>query len=350
MATKINVRSPFYLKVAQTNIATATLNLYIYTGTFVANASVANPKYTITKSVVTSGYIVFEVAELIRDYLDITFNGTYDSQVVWVNAIISTTVSSGSATATVKPDNTNGFVAFDGYGYYEDGANPTNAKTIDTGSLQSNQVIFRLNDENVRVPVYTGITDSVTFLFEGTVKRTQSVSTSTNTNAQIDYITVSGSDNTDNYRERVLADGGTLEDNTLLDDFLCDIDDGLVDELYVNSENGTEVIKTFKSNLVDFTTETPSYVVSKPQVSQYDKLGKESITLNTGYLSDDYEEVIKQLLLSEQVFLTKLTDRELVLPIIPKTSNVTYKTTLNDRLVQYTIEFDYAFDKINTIR
>ena len=187
MATKINVRSPFYLKVAQTNIATATLNLYIYTGTFVANASVANPKYTITKSVVTSGYIVFEVAELIRDYLDITFNGTYDSQVVWVNAIISTTVSSGSATATVKPDNTNGFVAFDGYGYYEDGANPTNAKTIDTGSLQSNQVIFRLNDENVRVPVYTGITDSVTFLFEGTVKRTQSVSTSTNTNAQIDY-------------------------------------------------------------------------------------------------------------------------------------------------------------------
>jgi hypothetical protein len=60
--------------------------------------------------------------------------------------------------------------------------------------------------------------------------------------------------------------------------------------------------------------------------------------------------VIKQLLLSEQVFLTKLTDTELVLPIIPKTSNVTYKTTLNDRLVQYTIEFDYAFDKINTIR
>ena len=108
--------------------------------------------------------------------------------------------------------------------------------------------------------------------------------------------------------------------------------------------------QTFKSNLVDFTTTPVSYSIGSPQVSQYDKLGKESITLNTGYLSDDYEEVIKQLLLSEQVFLTKLTDTELVLPIIPKTSNVTYKTTLNDRLVQYTIEFDYAFDKINTIR
>ena len=211
MATKINVRSPFYLKATGTDLFTATLNLYIYTGTFVANASVANPKYTITKDAITSGSVVFEISELIRDYITITFDGTYTSQVVWVNAIITGVTQLGSSVSiTHSPDNTNGFVAFDGYGYYEDGANPTNAKTPDTGSLQSNQVIFRLNDENVRVPVYTGITDSVTFLFEGTVKRTQSVSTSTNTNAQIDYITVSGSDNTDNYRERVLADGGTL--------------------------------------------------------------------------------------------------------------------------------------------
>ena len=103
MATKINVRSPFHIKVSQTNIATATLDLYVYTGTFVANASVANPKFTITKSVVTSGYITFEIAELVRDYLDITFDGTYTSQSVWVNAVIATTVSSGSASATVTP-------------------------------------------------------------------------------------------------------------------------------------------------------------------------------------------------------------------------------------------------------
>ena len=67
MATKINVRSPFHIKVSQTNIATATLDLFVYTGTFVANASVANPKFSITKSVVTAGYITFEIAELVRD-------------------------------------------------------------------------------------------------------------------------------------------------------------------------------------------------------------------------------------------------------------------------------------------
>jgi hypothetical protein len=149
VATKINVRSPFYIKVSQTNIATATLNLYVYTGTFVANGSVANPKYTITKSVVTSGYIVFEISELVRDYLDIEFDGEYDSQAVWVNAVITTTVSSGSATATVTPDNANGFIAFDGYGYFEDGINTELSRTY----LQSNYKIFRPDDQNVRVPV-----------------------------------------------------------------------------------------------------------------------------------------------------------------------------------------------------
>ena len=78
-------------------------------------------------------------------------------------------------------------------------------------------------------------------------------------------------------------------------------------------------------------------------------MGKESITLNTGYLSEDYNDVIEELMLSEQVWLMA-TDSEEVLPVIPKTQNLTYKTSINDRLVQYTIDFDYAFDKINSVR
>jgi hypothetical protein len=61
--------------------------------------------------------------------------------------------------------------------------------------------------------------------------------------------------------------------------------------------------------------------------------------------------------MSEQVWLTRLdnpapdsNNPETVLAVIPKTQSVTYKTSLNDRLVQYTVDFDYAFDKINTVR
>lgn len=381
MATKINVRSPFYIKAepASGTLSSAQMELFIYTGVFTTNKP-ASAQYTITKSPIGSNnYVAFEVAELVRDYLDIEFDGEYDSQTVWVESDITLTKTVGSETSNTD------YIAFDGYGYFEDGINPELSRTY----LQSNNTIFRLDDQNVRVPVFTEDTDSITYFYRGVEKRTQTVNSSTNTNGQIDYITVSGSDNTDTYKERVLADGGTLEENSLLDKFLDSIDIGLVDELYINSDSGTQVVKiitepcskyepykvtfvnkfgalqdlwfslksteslnttgeTYKSNVVDFGTLT--YATYKPQVSQYNKMGKESITLNTNYLSEEYNEVIKQLMISEQVWLTKLTDQELVLAVIPKTQSVTYKTSINDRLVQYTIDFDYAFDKINTVR
>lgn len=390
MATKINVRSPYYVKASNASLASATLSLYIYTGTFTTDKGTA--KYTITKNEISSNnYVVFEIAELVRDYLDIEFDGEYDSQTVWVEADIEmfdAINGGGSSLGTTSTD----YIAFDGYGYFEDAINPELSRTY----LQSNNTIFRPSDQNVRVPVFTEDTDSVSFLYKGEVKRVQSISSSTNTNGQIDYITVSGADNTDNYKERVLADGGTLEDNSLLDAFLESVDIGLVDELYINSDNGTEAVKistepcskyepykvtfinkfgalqdmyfslksteslntkgeTYKANVVDFGTLT--YDTYKPQVAQYNKLGKESISLNTNYLSEEYNEVIKQLMMSEQVWLTRLdnpapdsNNLETVLAVIPKTQSVTYKTSLNDRLVQYTVDFDYAFDKINTVR
>jgi len=390
MATKINIRSPYYVKVSNGSLASATMELFIYTGIFTTDKGTA--KYTITKNEIgTNNYVVFEIAELVRDYLDIEFNGEYDSQTVWVEADIEmfdAINGGGSSLGTTSTD----YIAFDGYGYFEDAINPELSRTY----LQSNNTIFRPSDQNVRVPVFTEDTDSVSFLYKGEVKRVQSISSSTNTNGQIDYITVSGADNTDNYKERVLADGGVLEDNSLLDAFLDSVDIGLVDELYINSDSGTEAVKistepcskyepykvtfinkfgalqdmyfslksteslntkgeTYKSNVVDFGTLT--YDTYKPQVSQYNKMGKESIALNTNYLSEEYNEVIKQLMMSEQVWLTRLdnpapdsNNLETVLAVIPKTQSVTYKTSLNDRLVQYTVDFDYAFDKINTVR
>ena len=383
MATKINTRSPFYIKVTPTanTVTSVDLELYIYTGAKLTPPTSSELRYTITKTPISgNNYVVFEISELVRDYLDIEFNGEYDSQTVWVRPDFTITTTGG----TENPAEID-YIAFDGYGYFEDGINPELSRTY----LQSNYKISRPSDTNLRVPVFTEDTDSVSFLYKGEVKRVQTLGSSTNTNGQIEYITVSGSDNTDTYKERVLADGGTFEDNSLLDAFLDSVDIGLVDELYINSDSGTEVIKisqepctkyepykvtfvnkfgalqdmwfslksteslnttgeTYKANVVDFNTLT--YATYKPQVAQYNKLGKESITLNTNYISEDYNEVIKQLMMSEQVWITKLTDTEEVLAVIPKTQNVTYKTSLNDRLVQYTIDFDYAFDKINTVR
>jgi len=57
------------------------------------------------------------------------------------------------------------------------------------------------------------------------------------------------------------------------------------------------------------------------------------------------------MMLSEKVWVTNITDKgEQVLPINVKTSNITYKTSLNDKLVEYTFDFDKSYDTINNIR
>ena len=115
-----------------------------------------------------------------------------------------------------------------------------------------------------------------------------------------------------------------------------------------STEQLTTKGETYKANTIDF--DTLSYNTYNPQQSQFQKSGKESITLNTDYIDEAYNDVIKELLMSEQVWITKIQDEELVLGVIPKTSSVQYKTVLNDNLINYTIQFDYAFDKINNVR
>ena len=392
MQTQINLRSPYYIKVSQTGLTSVTLSLYIYTGTFTANGSVAagTLRYSITKKPLgTNAFVVYEVSELIRDYLEIEFDGSYDSDVVWINAIPT---SNGTGSINVTPDNTNGFVGLDGYGYFEQGANPT----LSTNLLQSNRTIFALDDNLFRVPVFVQGTNSVSLLYKGEVKSIIDLTSASvdETSEQIRYIsansTNSGDIDYDSFVERVLNDGGTFEGSTCLDDFLGDFSIDLIDEVYVNSDSGTEVIKiitleeckytpikvTFVNkfgaiqDLIFFKKSTDSTVVKgeefksaffdqstltyktyQHQRTQFMVQGNDSITMNTGFINDDYNQVIEELMLSEQVWATFITDtQELVRPLVPKTKSLTFKTTLNDNLVDYAIDFDIANDKINNIR
>jgi len=333
---------------------------------------------------------VFEVSELVRDYLEVEFNGDYNSEAVWLNAIA--TVTGGSGSETVTPDNANGFIGLDGYGYFEEGANPT----LSTTALQSNKSIIALDDNLFRVPVFVAGTESVSLLYKGEVKQTIDLSSASvdETTEQIRYIsansTGSGDVTYDSFQERVLNDGGTFEGSSCLSEFLDSISIGLIDEVYVSSASGVEVFKVktleeclytpikvtfvnkfgafqdlifFKKSIdktsvkgeefktAVFDQATLTYKTYQHQRTQFMVQGTDSITMNTGYISEDYNQVIEQLMLSEQVWATFITSEEdQVRPLVPKTKSFTHKTQLNDKLIDYTIEFDIANNKINNIR
>ena len=105
----------------------------------------------------------------------------------------------------------------------------------------------------------------------------------------------------------------------------------------------------FKNNIIDFDNSggSPTYSLSKHQEKIFISNGKESITINTGFYPENHNEIVRQELLSEQVWVDDLSN---VLPINLKSNTLQFKKSVNDKLISYTLQFDYAFDKINNIQ
>ena len=407
MAKIINTRSPFYIKVYHASLFEAELKLYIYEGAKDTSPDTADLKYTIQKAELeANNYVVFEISELIRDYIETKYDGEYDSHTVWVNPVITAFESDGStiSSPTVTPsDYASQFIATDGYGYFEEGINPD----FDEGLMMSEGTIYRVNDRSVNIPVSTETTNSVSFLLNGETVYSKLIDyadpANPTTSETIQYVASDSNSEADSYKERVLEDGGIFEDNTLLEAFEESFDIGAVDEVYVNYTAGSEVnedgdtvynyktkvlkVKTFdcskyepirvtfvnkygalqdlyftrrsneslnikkedyKASVMDFANF--SYDTSEHQMRTLNLVGNESITLNTDYIDESCNEHIRQLMLSEQVWMTRLTDEEKIVPLKLKTQSLQMKKRVNDKLVQYSMEFDVAVDKINNIR
>jgi len=372
----INVRSPKYVYIDEIELSYAVLRLSIWTG---ASSPSPAPIYIIRKS--GTGIVYFEISELIRDYLDTTFDGDYSGQAVWV----TTTLLAYDSDDVEVADDGESFVAFDGYNYFEESAN------VDNSLMITNRKLFVLEDNTFRVPIYTATSPTVTFLKDNEIVGTTSFTPSNQSSEQIKYVSIYGDDtNWDSFKERVLEDGGTdYESNKCLEAYFNDYSIGAVDKIVVSDSDGIQTInveileeckyepkkvtfvnkfgalqdmyffkkaverinverESYKSNILD---SNMVYNSSHHVYRDFNVMGRESVTLSSGFLSEEYNEVFKQMMLSEKVWVTNITqDGEQVLPINVKTSDITYKTSLNDKLVEYTIEFDKSFDTINNIR
>lgn len=379
----INLRSPHYILqgAGMGTLDSVQLKIYIWEG--LESAVPSTPEYDIKKKSNGGADCVFEVSELIRDYLDIFFGGEYNSKSVWVKFELSGETTTGSS---AFPDYSYNMLAFDGYSYFEE----PNFDVDDNISMISNRTIFALADNIFRVPVNTKTSPTVTFLKDGKIVGIQNYSSSTDTSTQIAYASPLGEVNYDSYKERVLNfNFSYFEDSRCLQEFFDEFEIGEVDKVVVSNSSGDiETINVitleeckydpkkitfinkfgvfqdmyfFKKSVEKMSVKKDSYksntfngsyyAVSDHVNKNFNVIGKESITLSSGYLSEEYNEVFKQLMLSEKVWITELTDtKELVLPINVTTSNITYKTSLNNKLVEYTIEFDKSFDTINNIR
>ena len=66
----------------------------------------------------------------------------------------------------------------------------------------------------------------------------------------------------------------------------------------------------------------------------------QAISVNTDWVSEDYNDIFKQLLVSDEIYW--LYDEVGIRPITIKTPSITFKTGVNDKVIQYTFDFDFG--------
>lgn len=122
---------------------------------------------------------------------------------------------------------------------------------------------------------------------------------------------------------------------------------GAFQDIYFDKKNteGLSIKRdSFTRNLASL---DGSYSIHSHSKKVLNVLANEDITMNTGFVDEGMNEAIKELLLSEQIW-ANIDNR--IYPVNVTESNHTYKTSVNDKLVNYTIKFEYAFHLINNIR
>jgi hypothetical protein len=126
-----------------------------------------------------------------------------------------------------------------------------------------------------------------------------------------------------------------------------------IDIFFQNKEGALQTLTFFKAKTdgltvtnEEFETDRGQPIDGNHQYVTYNVQGKSNFKVNSGFVSEAMNETFKQLLLSERVWMYK---DEIFTPLKVSSKNLEYKTRQKDRLINYEIGFDYAFNEINSI-
>jgi len=114
---------------------------------------------------------------------------------------------------------------------------------------------------------------------------------------------------------------------------------GWKDIIFFKQQTNTIAVKGTDYKL---TQDTINYNTSIGQFKTFNTNGKQTVKLNTGFVDENYSELITDLLLSETVLLDGK-------PVTVKTQGSDLKTSLKDRLINYEMDFEYAYNLINDV-
>jgi hypothetical protein len=360
----IFARSPYIVTINELAQESTRLELFIWNGTGSAPAA---PTYSLSKKIPSSNQLAtyYNIAPFLREYFNFSQSGSggntnsLANQYSYCNVTYKKYYTLGGVETLID---TTTDKAFDGFGYFENQSNYTGQLVLLTdlsnyggsntyyydcnsaaGSLTLNALNLPLGDSwQVK---YTNLNTGAT---------------------QTDVIT----DNSVRYIEKVYSgwedDGNKVEIFTyefgippiitnygtyyFVPQCECRYEPVVIE--FVNRFGGwqreffyklsTENVEMennkFKTNPVPF----PNYSLYQPQYQTFNTNAKRIIKANTGWVNENYKQVIEELLLSETIRVNRY-------PATLRTKSIEKFKSINTKTINYQMEFEMAYDVINSI-
>lgn len=339
-------RAPYYYNVVYPNDFITSIDFTVNIGTGSTTTITVEQTRAVSKpnpsAATTNSWL--DISPFVRDlftYTSLTTAGTSSDEVV-VSPLRSVLLAQVTAEhidsiGSNEADTSQKYICLDGYGYYTDGQNFDT-----TASILLSHTAYKADGRGFFIVPLRG--------FAGAPDPT------VNTVG----VTLGFTDNSQNYIKYlvvVLSDySGTVtveyNGSTILIELIEECKFPVTEVQFFNRWGVLETIHFYKSTKesININKETfknaftngVSYDVQRHQLKNYNVASNKTLRIETGFLSEDYNATIQELLQSENVWIDGV-------PVNPNTSSLEFKTRIIDKLISYSIEFEYAFDEINNV-
>jgi len=353
-------RSPFNFTVTPgISFDEITAEIFIYRGHKTDDRPLVS-NYQVSKSVVQVGQptINFDIHKLVNDFVKNNYNGIADTTGAFTTSTLDSVwcyidakINLGGA-EQYQANQT--LLAVDGFLYHTDYENPIIASQFQYATILSNisnHIIY--NGSNY--PLYfltqdlTDITingTSVPFTFDQDIANqriayvniAEYIGSSTSFTAVFEYT----------FGDNVYTHNFTVKDE-------CKYP--LINCIFKNKYGFWQTIPFNKlsKKTQDFTNESynglisnyGSYALNTHVKRTYNINGREKVTVNTDFIPEEYNALFTELMLSEFVYLE---ENGQVLPVNVVKTSFEKKTKLINKLIQYSMDFEYSFDLLNNIQ
>ena len=381
MSTIIRTRSPYFIRTPQetdANLSYFQISITIFGGlenTQDPCDEVAFSYQLQKKPLGTEDSVSFDISEIVNDHIEQVFTGTYsassEKSSVWVTVATSARQADGTLIGSVTTAN---YLAQEGFNTFKDGVNYT---TEPIAMISGTHFEYH-KGSTLTIPVNVERVSQVTFIgANGITVGTDTFTDNGNQNQKIQYSQFANTSVKDVAIVKI-----TYDTTSLINIYTTEIEEckypvnkitflnrwGAMQDLFFFKKS-TESLEanreTFNRSIFQarrvnidpgpapedpcrITTEYNLYSTTAHAKKTFNANATESIVLNSGFVNELMNPYFEELMVSEYIWLTDSSAN--IFPVNLKESSFAKKTSLNDRLINYTMSFEKSFSLVNNIR